>query len=104
MKAIRGWYSPISVTVFTNSVIRTYGIYVCTGKEFYNFFGLDFSKLQHQREEEAKNILSATIEQKCIGMDDNTIILIKSVHQQFLENDLRIKNKMPTEQINLFDD
>lgn len=93
-------------TVFTNSVIRTYGIYVCTGQEFYTLFGLDFSNLQYQRLEEAKNTLSATIEEKCIGMDEETVKLIKTVRLQFLENDLRIKslkNKMPTEQINLFD-
>lgn len=93
-------------TVFSNQVIRIYGIYVCTGKEFYDNFGLDFSNLQHQREEEAKNILSLTIEEKCVGMDEETISLIKLIHNKFLENDLRVKNKhrMPTEQINLFED
>lgn len=91
-------------TVSTDSLIRKYGVYVCTGCDFYSIFGLDFSKLTEQRESEAKRILSSTIDEKCVNQDEDTIRFVKSIYQQFNQFDLskKNKNKLLVEQIDLF--
>ena len=95
--------SPINRhTLFTENIIKKYGIYVCTGNELYNTFDLDFSQLQNLREEEAKNILIETIDEKKGKIDEDTINLIKKVHKLFLQNDSQ-KIQKNNRQINLFD-